>query len=234
MPLISVVTVTWNAASTLEACIDSVAHLKGSDVEFIVVDGASTDGTREILERRAADIDLCISEPDRGIYDAMNKALDRATGEYVLFLGADDVLLHVPRRELSQDADLVLGDVDCGGWIFQHLRPETALRKLMRYRNAIHPQGACYRRTSLRYSLNYLRCADYLFNVEYLRQASQVVYCETAISRFCTEGASSGWAAKREIIRIASQYFGFSAMMHSAIYHFGSHCLNIWRKTNAN
>lgn len=230
MPLLSVLTVTWNAAATLEACIQSVLALKGEDVELVVVDGASTDGTLAILERYGQAIDVVVSEPDRGIYDAMNKALDRASGEYVLFLGADDVLLHIPRQELSQGADLVLGDVDCGGWSFRHLRPEAALRARMRHRNGIHPQGTFYRRSELRYSLEYRYCADYLFNVEHLGQASRIAYCDAAISRFCTEGASAGWAAKREVIAIARRTFGMRAGLKSYFYSLGSHLLDSWRR----
>lgn len=227
--ILSILTVTRNAEKTLESCIDSVVRLKGDDVEFIVIDGASTDGTREILERRSLDIDQWISEPDKSIYDAMNKALDRASGRYVFFLGADDELLHLPRLELSQNADLVLGNVRCGNWRYCHLRPESALRERMRYRNAIHPQGAFYRRTDLRYSLNYRRCSDYLFNVEHLRQSQTIIYCEADISRFSTEGASAGWTAKREAISIAKQLFGSVSGVRSFLYHLGSHIISSWR-----
>jgi len=230
---LSVITVTWNAAATLEACIESVLRLKGQDVEFVVIDGGSKDGSVAILERYGKAIDVVVSEPDKGIYDAMNKGLDRASGEYVLFLGADDVLLHVPRHELSQGADLVLGDVDCGDWTFRHLRPECALRARMRHRNAVHPQGACYRRTELRYGLDYRRCADYLFNVEHLRRSRSVVYCDAALSRFCTEGASAGWAAKREAIAIARRAFGPVAGAHSFLYHLASHLVDGWRRRKA-
>lgn len=233
MPLLSVITVTFNAAATLEACIESVLALKGEDVEFVVIDGASKDGTVALLERYGKMIDVVVSEPDKGIYDAMNKGLDRATGEYVLFLGADDVLLHVPRQELSEGADLVLGDVDCGGWAFRHLRPEEALRQRMRHRNGIHPQGTCYRRSDIRYSLDYRYCADYLFNVEHLGRASRIAYCDAEISRFCTEGASAGWAAKREAIAIARRCYGIRAGLKSVLYHVGSHLVDGWRRRKA-
>lgn len=229
-PSVSVITVTYNAAATLEETILSVAALKGDDVEFVVVDGGSKDGTLDLLRKHEATIDTWISERDAGIYDAMNKGLELATGEYVLFLGGDDALLHVPRQELSQGADLVLGDVDCGGWTFRHLRPAAALRTRMRHRNAIHPQGTFYRRSGIRYSLEYRFCADYLYNADHLDPAAKVVYCDAAISRFCTEGASSGWPAKREAIRIARLRFGPWAGLRSLVYHLGSHLVNSLRK----
>lgn len=227
---VSIITVTYNAASTLEACIESVLALKGEDVEFVVIDGGSKDGTVEILERYGMAIDVVVSEPDKGIYDAMNKGLDRASGNYVLFLGADDVLLHIPRQELSQGADLVLGDVDCDGWTFRHLRPETSLRKRMRYRNAIHPQGAFYRPSNVRYSLDYRCCADYLYNLMTLNASKKVVFCDEVVSKFSTEGASSQWMAKYEIISIVMKQEGLLLACRSFAIHFASHWLTVIKK----
>jgi glycosyltransferase involved in cell wall biosynthesis len=90
-PLFSIVTVVFNGARTLEATIESVSRQTFRDFEYIVLDGGSTDATVAILERRAPDIQYWKSEPDSGIYAAWNKALDVARGEWVAFLGADDV-----------------------------------------------------------------------------------------------------------------------------------------------
>jgi glycosyltransferase involved in cell wall biosynthesis len=91
-PTISIVIATYNATNTLRACLDSIAGQKSDDIEILVIDGASTDGTQNILSEYASVIDYCISEPDRGIYDAWNKGVTQAKGEWVLFIGADDVL----------------------------------------------------------------------------------------------------------------------------------------------
>ena len=80
---ISVVTVSYDAASTIEDTLRSVAAQTYSEVEHIVVDGASRDGTREILERYRGRLAHLISEPDQGIYDAMNKGIRLATGDIV-------------------------------------------------------------------------------------------------------------------------------------------------------
>ena len=90
-PLFSVVTVVFNGAKTLAATIDSVHRQTFRDFEYIVLDGASTDGTVAILERHTEQIDHWRSEPDAGVYDAWNKALGLVRGEWVSFLGADDV-----------------------------------------------------------------------------------------------------------------------------------------------
>jgi glycosyltransferase involved in cell wall biosynthesis len=88
---ISIVTVCFNAAATIADTLESVARQTHPDVEHIVVDGASTDGTMDIVRRYAGGLTRVVSEPDRGIYDAMNKGLALAGGEIVTFLNADDV-----------------------------------------------------------------------------------------------------------------------------------------------
>jgi glycosyltransferase involved in cell wall biosynthesis len=88
--LFSVVTVVFNGAATLQATLDSVARQTHRDFEHIVLDGASTDGTVSILERNTDRLSYWASEPDAGIYDAWNKALRVARGEWIAFVGADD------------------------------------------------------------------------------------------------------------------------------------------------
>ena len=88
-PPISIITATWNAARTLPDCLDSVAR-QGMEVEHILVDGGSTDGTMEVVESRRQALARVVSEPDEGIYDAMNKGIGLATGVVVGILNADD------------------------------------------------------------------------------------------------------------------------------------------------
>ena len=91
---ISVITVCYNAAATIEDAVRSVASQDHPDVEHIVIDGGSRDGTQAILERNKARISRLVSEPDQGIYDAMNKGIALATGDVVGFLNADDWYAH--------------------------------------------------------------------------------------------------------------------------------------------
>lgn len=91
-PLISVIVAVYNGRATLQQCIDSVASQTLQDVELIVVDGGSTDGTVDLLISSASKLSYWISEPDKGIYNAWNKALRHANGEWICFLGADDYL----------------------------------------------------------------------------------------------------------------------------------------------
>ena len=91
-PLVSIITVTYNADEMLENAIRSVAEQSYDEIEYIIIDGGSTDRTLEIVRKNAAYVDCLISEPDNGIYDAMNKGLLRARGEYIVLLNADDRL----------------------------------------------------------------------------------------------------------------------------------------------
>ncbi|MET4138763.1 glycosyltransferase family 2 protein [Pedobacter sp. UYP1] len=93
MDKVSIVIVTYNAVRDLQNCLDSIKKQTYTPLEVIVVDGLSQDGTVDILKKNSDIITKWISEKDNGIYDAMNKALKMVTGDWVYFLGADDLLL---------------------------------------------------------------------------------------------------------------------------------------------
>jgi glycosyltransferase involved in cell wall biosynthesis len=113
-PLISIVTVVLNGAKTLGRTIRSVTEQNFDDFEYVIIDGGSTDGSLEIIRRYESKIHHWRSEPDDGLYDAMNKAVRVARGQWVLFLGADDELL-VSLAEiapaLADDRTVYYGDV---------------------------------------------------------------------------------------------------------------------------
>lgn len=132
---ISIVTVCYNAAHTVEKTIQSVLSQDYPDIEYIVIDGASTDGTQAVVEPYRARLHAFISEPDAGIYDAMNKGIARAGGDIVGLLNADDV--YADRGVISRVAaamregalDAVYGDV-----VF--IDPQDPGRVVRRYRSA--------------------------------------------------------------------------------------------------
>lgn len=115
---ISVITVAYNCEATIADTIDSVAQQNHPDIEYIVVDGASRDRTLSIVEARRDVVTRWVSEPDRGIYDAMNKGMEMATGELIGFLNADDMFAHADvvgsiarAAQMQPDADVVYGDL---------------------------------------------------------------------------------------------------------------------------
>jgi glycosyltransferase involved in cell wall biosynthesis len=92
-PLLSIVTVTKNCVATIDRTLNSVRALKLPGVEYVVVDGASTDATMEVIRAHGGLVDRLVSESDSGIYHAMNKGVGMARGRYVLFINGDDVLV---------------------------------------------------------------------------------------------------------------------------------------------
>ena len=113
---ISIITITLNSERYLEQTISSVVDQTYGNIEYIIVDGGSTDGTLDIIRKYDAKIDRWISEPDKGIADAMNKGLSLATGDYILFLHSDDYLLNSGVLEqaagfLTKPYDIVMYDI---------------------------------------------------------------------------------------------------------------------------
>jgi glycosyltransferase involved in cell wall biosynthesis len=174
VPSVTIVTVTFNAARTLQAAIDSVLMQDYPAIEYILVDGGSTDGTLEVITRNAARIARWTSEPDGGIYEAMNKGVAQATGEWLLFMNADDALYDA--RAVSSvfaGADdgwkeklVVYGDTvlrfDRGG---DRLRRSKPLRTL-RFKMPFAHQGVFVRTDLLRrrpFDTRYRLAADFDF-----------------------------------------------------------------------
>jgi glycosyltransferase involved in cell wall biosynthesis len=114
---VSIVTAVRNGAAAIGVTLDSVAAQTHADIEHVVVDGASTDGTVEVVRTRGRHVAKLLSEPDRGVYDAFNKGLALATGEIVVYLNAGDsyldaeVVATVARVFAAEDVDAVFGDV---------------------------------------------------------------------------------------------------------------------------
>lgn len=133
-PTISVITVCFNSAGTLADALQSVADQTWPHIEHIVIDGASRDGTPDILARFRPQLAQVVSEPDKGIYDAMNKGLALCQGDIVCFLNADDqyasaeVLAHVAREMHEHRLDVLMGDV-----AFFH--PDAPHKVVRRYRS---------------------------------------------------------------------------------------------------
>jgi len=128
---ISVITVVFNNVSTIGKALASVKNQTHQDIEHIVIDGGSTDGTLDVIEQYSANITKFVSEPDHGIYDAMNKGLSMATGDLVCFLNSDDMYVdsHVLERAsriIEQDSlDAIFADVT----YFRADNPEKILRR---------------------------------------------------------------------------------------------------------
>lgn len=140
---ISVVTVVLNAASTINDALSSVASQNYCDVEHIVIDGGSTDGTLEILQQHEA-IDRLISEPDNGLYDAMNKGIQLATGDVIGLLNADDVYQHeaVLAEVAAAHAD---ADLDACYADLVYVKSDDLNKVVRNWRSRTYEKGLCWR-----------------------------------------------------------------------------------------
>lgn len=112
---ISIITICYNDIKGLEKTIKSIIHQTQTQYEFIVIDGGSTDGSKELIERNSEKIDYWVSEPDAGVYNAMNKGIKAATGDFVIFMNSGDTFYENTVLEkvtplLVDDFDIYYGD----------------------------------------------------------------------------------------------------------------------------
>jgi glycosyltransferase involved in cell wall biosynthesis len=196
-PLFSIIIPTFNVASTLRACLDSIACQTRGDYELILVDGGSTDGTPEIANSFAASFGARLvvhCGPDQGVYDAMNRGVSMATGAWLLFLGGDDTLYEADTLARvaafigeHEPSDLVYGDVI--------MRSDSSryagvfdLDRLLFEQNICH-QAIFYRRELFAgigpFNLRYRACADWDFNIRCFSNPALVTrYMDIVVARF--------------------------------------------------
>ena len=192
-PLISVITVVYNAQPTLENTIKSVLQQQRSLFEYWVIDGGSTDGSVEVIREYENQLTGWISEPDNGIYDAMNKGIDKVKGEWIYFLGADDAL---EPDILAQVAPCLNGNyvMAYGDIMFDNgRRVPSFLSKRILLQNTIHHQGAFYNRNQFedfRYSTQLNVLSDYELNLKIYWQHLPTQRLPMVIAR-CQEGGAS-------------------------------------------
>lgn len=197
-PRVSVITVSFNAAPLLEPTLDAVAALPHTALEHVVVDGGSRDGTVEMLRNRGGDGLRWISERDRGIYDAMNKGLALARGEYVWFLNAGDLPAGPTVLDplWQPDApDVLYGDtelVDESGRLRKVARaPGRICADDMVYGMLVSHQSFVVRRAlAPAYDLRYHYIADNKWVLECLRRAVRTRHGGT-LSRYLLGGLTS-------------------------------------------
>lgn len=174
-PLISIIVASYNAADLILGCVQSIAAQTYPHTELIVIDGGSTDRTPEILEQNEASISWWISEPDRGIYHAWNKGIERASGDWICFLGTDDrfanpdSLSTMVQRLLITPVDLVSAKgawVDSQGHLIEVWGDPWNWSRLKRYQTLVHP-GMLHRAELFerhgRFSEQYRCAGDYEF-----------------------------------------------------------------------
>jgi glycosyltransferase involved in cell wall biosynthesis len=212
-PLVSIITVVFHAREDLPGLIESVAHLKKDNVEFIVIDGGSEDGTCELLSQYDSVIDYWASEPDKGIYDAMNKGIAVAQGTFLFHLNAGDRLLHIPFRELeaaaSSSTGVVAFRVSVDGK--QEFRPGYGIA--LRLKNTLHHQGTFYKREGFPfYDVNYRVFADFDANQRLARSGARIEIFDQVVASHQGGGLSDAHTKANvcEFFQVIKRNYGWT------------------------
>ncbi|OOQ60686.1 glycosyltransferase family 2 protein [Mucilaginibacter pedocola] len=221
---VSVIVVTYNAAATLQACLDSIFAQSYPDIEVVVIDGASTDGTVDILQANTTRIAYCKSEPDKGIYDAMNKALRHITGQWVYFLGADDELLPAFSDFASAlddghaiyYANVLHRGVKRAGEVTPYYMAKVGIY----HQSIIYPAIAF---TGHQYDTRYRVFADWAFNMQCYGRGFTFTYRDLIIANYSHTGLSSHAADpafERDRQEIILKNFGLKIWMRYRFRRF--------------
>lgn len=224
LPLVSIITICYNAAATIEKTLQSVAQQDYPHIEYLIIDGKSKDETLRIVGKYEEVVSRVISEPDKGIYDAMNKGLQYATGEYIWYVHADDQI-YAPDTLSKimanhQNEDFIYGKA----LLVNEQGVERSLEtrkphpnaaeltwKTMKQGMAISHQSMLVRRTlAPQYDLQYRYVADFDWLIRVLKKSQSVRDTGTYWCRFAEGGISTQHrnASLKERFAILRKHFG--------------------------
>lgn len=223
-PLFSIITVTFNAANTLPVTLASVKSQSCKLYEHIIMDGASKDDTVNIAKNADNDKLVIVSEPDKGLYDAMNKAIDKATGEYLIFLNAGDAFHSADTLQTIADAIM---DNDFPGIVYGQTQLVDSNRNRIGDRHLTAPEVLTFdsfaegmvvchqafivlRKVAVKYDLSYRFSADYEWCLRCLKRSMNNVYIDETIIDYLNEGLTTAnhKASLKERFKIMCKYYG--------------------------
>ena len=222
-PKFSIITVTYNAAKVLEDTIQSIVTQTYKNLEYIIVDGGSTDETLDIIHKYQEHITTVISEPDQGLYDAMNKGLRKARGCYLVFLNAGDAfhepdtLQKIADSIEKTDPDIVYGEtalVDSERRFISMRRlqaPERLSVKSFRMGMLVCHQAFIVRREiAPEYDLRYRFSADFDWCIRCMQMAKTITHTHEVLIDYLNEGVTTAnrKASLRERYEIMCRYYG--------------------------
>ncbi|MCD8165268.1 MAG: glycosyltransferase [Bacteroides sp.] len=232
-PLFSIITVTWNAQDTLERTLQSVASQRYGSIEYIVIDGESRDNTLNLTEKYQSSINKLISEPDQGIYDAMNKGIRQATGDYLCFLNAGDTFYTPLTLQEIVDTlpatgdlpDIIYGEtaiVDKEG-AFLYMRrlsaPEHLTWKSFKSGMRVCHQAFLVKRSLAEpYDLRYRLSADFDWCIRMMKKTNRICNTHLILINYLNEGMTTRnhKASLKERFRIMVHYYG---LISTLFYH---------------
>jgi len=200
-PKLSVITIVYNNVRHIERTLQSVINQTYTNIEYIVVDGLSTDGTLDVIHQHKDKIAILISEKDTGIYDAMNKGLALATGDYVIFMNSGDEF-YTPDTvkqvfAATHDADIYYGETEmmdeAGNNLGRrrHQAPEQFTWKDFKYGMSISHQAVYIKRSLAQpYNTKYQLSADIDWILQAAKKAKKIVNVNRYVARYLVGGMS--------------------------------------------
>jgi len=220
-PKLSVITIVYNNVKDIERTMLSVLNQTYRNIEYIVIDGNSTDGTRDKIQTYKDRLAQFISEPDKGIYDAMNKGLSLATGDYILFMNSGDEI-YAPETvtevfETESSADIYYGETEMYDENWQslgqrrHCAPEVFNWKSFRFGMSVSHQAIYIKRSLAQpYDLRYKYSSDIDWVIKAAKNASSIVNTHMYVAKYLVGGISKKkhMASLRERFRIFTKYYG--------------------------
>jgi glycosyltransferase involved in cell wall biosynthesis len=222
-PLLSVITVVFNNVKDIERTIKSVVKQSYTNIEYIVIDGGSTDGTLDIIKQYKNQITHLISEPDKGIYDAMNKGLLLAKGDYVLFMNSGDeifekdtvqkVLNSYPNSDIYYGETEMLNEQLLSEGRRRHQSPEELTLKSFKYGMSVSHQAIYIKRslTSL-FDPQYQLSADIDWILSAIQKSKKIVNTKQYVAKYLMGGMSKKRHRQSllERYQIFRKYYGFA------------------------
>ena len=224
-PKFSIITVTFNAGTCLEDTIQSIISQTYKNVEYIIIDGGSTDKTVDVINRYRSHINILVSEPDNGLYDAMNKGIKLATGDYLCFLNAGDELHEydtLMKMVLSIGfkpiPDILYGEtaiVDEEGHFLRMRRlsaPEVLTWKSFKQGMLVCHQAFFPRRILVEpYNLKYKYSSDFDWCIRIMKKSKTIHNTHLTIIDYLNEGITTRnqKASLKERFRIMCKHYGY-------------------------
>ena len=227
MPLISIITITYNAQEFLERTLLSIRKQAVDKIQYILIDGGSKDKTMEIVDRNKDLFSVIISEPDKGLYDAMNKGLSKATGKYVWFMNAgdeiaeNDALLKIENLSSKSDPDIIYSDtfmvnnkgeiLGLRSQLLPHKLPEDLTwNKYEMGMLVCHQSFIVKREIAPTYQLNNLS-SDIDWEIKCLKASKKIIKFPGILSKYLEGGASHQQLFKswKDRFLVLQSHFGF-------------------------
>jgi len=229
-PKLSVITIVYNNAKDIERTMRSVMNQTYANIEYIIIDGASTDGTLAIIQKYKDKITKVISEKDNGIYDAMNKGMGIATGDYLLFMNSGDEIYDSATVSkifaASPGADIYYGETEMygEGWISlgqrRHHAPDSFNWRSFKYGMSISHQAIYVKRSlAVPYDLQYKYSADIDWIIKVAKNSSSIVNTHGYVAKYLVGGISKQkhMASLKERFRIFTKHYG---LIPNLVNHF--------------